>query len=96
MTVNGESSVWHNVLSGIQQGSVLGPILFVIYINTLPEVIRDSEIFLFADDTKAFKAIFEERDCVCLQRDINRMFDWTPDSLLKFHPDKSGIMRIGN
>ena len=53
MIVNGAQSEWNNVTSGIPQGSVgpLGPILFVLYINDLPEGM-ESEIFLFADDTK--------------------------------------------
>ena len=56
VAVNGESSEWTDVTSGIPQGSVLGPILFVIYINYMPDGLS-SEIFLFADDTKIFKEI---------------------------------------
>ena len=94
--VNGTASKWHEVLSGIPQGSVLGPILFVLYINTLPETIQHSEAYLFADDTKVFKGIFSEKDTERLQEDIDAMFHWTEDSLLRFHPDKCGSMRIGN
>ena len=50
--VNEETSEWHNVPSGIPQGSVLGR--FVIYTNTLPEMVEDSGIVLFTGDTKAF------------------------------------------
>ena len=56
VTVNGESSEHKNVTSGIPQGSVLGPLLFVIFINDLPEQVK-SEIFLFTDDTKIFRQI---------------------------------------
>ena len=52
--VNGSMSKWAEVSSGIPQGSVLGPILFVIYINDLPNEIR-SDIYMFADDTKVFR-----------------------------------------
>ena len=93
--INGETSDWKEVLSGVPQGSVLGPILFVIYINTLPEVATDSQIYLFADDTKIFKTIKINEDCEKLQQDINKMYNWTHESLLRFHPDKCGYMRIG-
>ena len=93
--VNGKASEWYGVLSGIPQGSVLGPILFVIYINSLPEVVKSSEVFLFADDTKVFKEVQEERDCDQLQQDLEAMYKWTEKSLLKFHPEKCAVMRIG-
>ena len=51
--INGQTSDWTNVTSGIPQGSVLGPILFVMFINDLPDLIK-SEVFLFTDDTKVF------------------------------------------
>ena len=54
--VNGSMSKWADVTSGIPQGSVLGPILFVIYINDLPNKIK-SDIYMFADDTKVFRTI---------------------------------------
>jgi hypothetical protein len=95
VVVEGVSSSWQDVLSGIPQGSVLGPILFVIYINTLPEVATNSNVFLFADDTKIFKDIFTKGDCDRLQADLDNMYNWTEDSMLKFHPEKCTTMRIG-
>ena len=53
--INNIFSNWQEVISGIQQGSVIGPLLFVIFINNLPDVIKDSHIILFADDMKLFK-----------------------------------------
>ena len=52
------------------QGSVLGPILFVVYINTLIEVVEYSNLFLFADDNKLFKIIQTEQDWSLLECDI--------------------------
>ena len=74
VTVNGESSEHKNVTSGIPQGSVLGPLLFVIFINDLPEQVK-SEIFLFTDDTKIFRQINRPDDHSILQEDINNMLD---------------------
>ena len=72
----------------MSRGSVLGPTLFVIYINTLIDVVQHSNLFLFADDNKLFKIIFNDEDTVLLQKDIDSMFSWTLNSLLFFHPNK--------
>jgi hypothetical protein len=70
--VNGEKSEWRDVTSCIPQGSVLGPILFVLYINDMPEVTSVGALtYLFANDTKAFRGIFQQSDCVGLQMDIH-------------------------
>ena len=66
--VNGELSTSKPVTSGIPQGSVLGPLLFVIYINDLPDVVQ-SNILLFADDTKIFNKVASENDAITLQKD---------------------------
>ena len=70
VNVNGQCSEWHPVTSGMPQGSVLGPLLFVLYINDLPADIR-SNVFLFADDTKVFRVIENELDEATLQGDLN-------------------------
>ena len=57
--MNGSKSHWKSVTSGIPQGSVLGPILFVIFINDLPGDVL-SDVFMFADDTKIFRQISEQ------------------------------------
>ena len=61
MLVKGQFSAWVDVLSGIPQGSVLGPILFVLYINDLPDNMI-SEVFMFADNRKMFREIRSNED----------------------------------
>ena len=94
--VNGQSSRWHTVTSGIPQGSVLGPVLCVVYINTMVENDTVSDIYLYADDTKVFKEVNTISDSQSLQQDINSLYTWTQDSLLRFHPEKCVEMRVGN
>ena len=94
--INGATSGNAPVTSGIPQGSVLGPILFVIYINDLPEVVdKNSYVYLFADDTKVFRQIKTLYDKVILQNDIKNLLVWSSKWLLKFHPDKCVSMGVG-
>ena len=93
--IQGSYSSWRKVLSGIPQGSVLGPLMFVIYINNLPSKATNSDLYLFADDAKTFKGIFCQEDCEKLQQDLDKIQNWTDNSLLRFHPDKCKQMRIG-
>jgi len=92
--VNGKLSKKCQVQSGVPQGSVLGPLLFVIYINDLAEV-TNSEMFLFADDTKLVEEINNAEDAIRLQHDIEAMEKWSGDWLLKFHPDKCHVLTLG-
>ncbi len=73
MIVNGERSEMKDVVSGVPQGSVLGSLLFLIYVNDLAEVIKNSNIFLYADDTKLFKEIKHKQNCLSLQEDLQEM-----------------------
>ena len=95
VVINGELSEPKNVTSGIPQGSVLGPLLFVIFINDLPDQVK-SDMFLFADDTKIFRRISTKQDEVILQEDINEMVKWADQWQLEFHPDKCVKMSINN
>ena len=94
--LNGEKSSVAPVTSGIPQGSVLGPILFVIYINDMPDIVDNlTFVFLFADDTKLFRRIETQDDTATLQKDIDKLMAWSNLWLLKFHPDKCKYMGIG-
>lgn len=94
VTINGKSSGWHPVTSGIPQGSVLGPLLFVIYINDLPASVV-SMMLLFADDTKLYRVIKEAHDRVLLQQDVTSMRNWGLKWLLRYHADKCKSMTVG-
>ena len=91
--VNGCKSKYFDVISGVPQGSVLGPSLFIIFINTLVDKSGKSELFLYADDLKIYKEISSEEDAEALQQDLDRLYDWTKYSFLRFHPDKCVVMR---
>ena len=95
VVINGELSEPKNVTSGIPQGSVLGPLLFVIFINDLPDLVK-SDMFLFADDTKIFRRISTKQDEVILQEDINEMLKWSDKWQLEFHPGKCVKMSFNN
>ena len=82
--VNNQYSDLLPVKSGIPQGSILGPILFLIYINDLPEQVLFSILFLFADDTKCFKSICDSHDYLQLQKDLNSLYSWSIRSNLLF------------
>ena len=92
--VNEAHSVWANVTSGIPQGSVLGPILFVLYINDLPSTIN-SNVYMFADDTKIFNNIKSPEYQVVLQKDLDILAKWSDKWLLRFHPNKCKVMHLG-
>ena len=86
------------VLSGIPQGSVLGPILIVIFINDLPDVATSNVSFkdtLFADDTKLMKEIQSDQDVVVLQNDVSEMDYWSKTWLSKFNLEKYHILTFG-
>lgn len=93
--VNGSQSSTRPVTSGIPQGSVLGPILFVIYINDMPECVTSSA-YLFADDTKVSRQISNDADVDELQKDLDSLHGWSNKWLLKFHPNKCKIVTISN
>ena len=68
VVINATYSQWNDVTSGIPQDSVLGTVLFIIYMNDLPETV-EGMVHIFADDTKIYRKITTENDCVELQKD---------------------------
>ena len=83
-----EKSKWSKVKSGIPQGSVLGPILFIIFINDLPDCAKNL-LKIFADDTKIFKVIETMQDKNELQEDLTNLAKWAKKWQLPFNEVKS-------
>lgn len=94
VSVNGVHSTWKPVLSGVPQGSVLGPLLFLLYVADMPEEISNF-ISMFADDTKLFNVIMDSTDPVNLQEDLDRLQQWSRTMCLRFNTSKCHILHLG-
>ena len=81
------------VISGIPQGSILGPLLFIIYINDLPEAITSSSTYLFADDTKLIHSVSTFYD-QSLQSDLDSLSAWCHQWKLSLNPSKCSYIRF--
>ena len=84
------------VTSGVPQGSVLRPTLFIYFINDLPNVVNDTPIKIFADDTKIYHGVNDENNVNKLQKSIDAMYEWTQKWLLQFNKEKCKILHLGN
>ena len=92
--VDGEVSSWKPVLSGVPQGSVLGPILFLVYINDLEEGVT-GKLLKFADDTKLFRKVKEIGDKQILQEDIDTLSKWSEKMAMLFNFGKCKCLHTG-
>ncbi len=93
VAVEGHNSDNLPVLSGVPQGSVLGPCLFLSYINDLPDSVK-SKVRLFADDTIVYLTVKSTQDAQTLQNDLLNLENWESDWSMEFNPDKCEILRI--
>ena len=94
VVLEGETSDTIPVTSGVPQGTVLGPILFLVYINDFNEYLNYSTLRLFADDSIIYKQINSISDARDLQEDLDAAARWEQDWLMCFHPDKCHILSI--
>ena len=92
--INGIMSDWKIVFSGVPHGSILGPILFLIYINDLG-INLSNWILKFADDTKLFGVATKYEDQLSLQDDLNKLLEWSIDWQMLFNIDKCKVMHLG-
>lgn len=95
VVINGKESSWCKVNSGVPQGSVLGPILFIIYINDIDEGI-ECKISKFADDTKIMNKVTSTENYQKLQNDINTLVDWADKWQMEFNIEKCKVLHVGS
>ena len=93
VVLEGEKSDEVPVTSGVPQGSVLGPLLFLLYINNLPDHVK-SQVRLFADDTAVYLTINNLNDCNTLQQDLNTLEQWEIKWEMRFNPSKCQVLNI--
>ena len=94
VVINGQFSGWRDVLSGVPQGSVLGPLLFVIYINDIDESVV-SRALKFADDTKIYHTVNTSSDIEMLRSDLCNLFSWSTEWQMLFNVEKCHVMHLG-
>ena len=92
---NGEASSCSEVLSGVPQGTVLGPLLFIILINDICQSDIESIISLFADDTRLTKMIKNESDIENFQSDLDKVYQWSTDNNMIFNSTKFEVLKHG-
>lgn len=93
VVLEGARSQQDDVLSGVPQGTVLGPLLFLTYINDMPGYTQ-SDVRLFADDSLLYREISNAKDTEQLQKDLEALENWEKTWMMRFNPTKCNIIRI--
>ena len=95
VVIGGQKSSVLPVKSGVPQGSILGPLLFVLFINDMFSCVSEgTNIALYADDTKIWREILSFSDHHVIQNDINRLYDWSVRNRMTFHPKKCKVLSV--
>lgn len=97
VVINGQTSDWAYLRAGVPQGSVLGPLLFLVFINDITSVVKSCQIRLFADDTCLFLTVDDRIDAaIKINNDLARIQNWADKWLVSFSPSKTKAMTISN
>ena len=94
--MNEHYSEWLPVLSGVPQGSILAPLLFILYIDDLHSLVQSSSLKIYANDVAFYAAVSSHQDCVDLQDDLSCICDWSLRWQLKLNPSKCEALNITN
>ena len=94
VVVNGQYSEWLPVASGVPQGSILGPLLFILYVDDVRHVVKHSSIKIFADDIFLYSKVSCYEDCLKLQDDLSCVYQWSLKWQLKLNPKKCEAINI--
>ena len=92
VTVQGKKSSFESVVSSVPQGTVLGPIFFIVYVIDQALMLLESKSLTFADDTKLLKAIMSMLCCALLQEDLDRVVEWSIANNMQLHEDKFEVI----
>ena len=85
------------IVCGIPQGSIIGPLLFLLHINDLPRSLKESTPCLYADDTQIFSSSYDYNELIDkLNSDLINISDWLARNKLQYHPTKTKFMIIGS
>ena len=95
--INNCNSSTRDVLSGVPQGSILGPSLFLLFLNDMTQGLSPgTQVCMYADDTKIWRVIHGENDHIILQRDIDYLMDWALRNKMNFHPSKCKALMVSH
>jgi hypothetical protein len=94
--INCSASLPSDVLSGVPQGSILGPLFFALFINDIADVIKNSNILMYADDCKLYRAVRNPHDHALFKEDIAQVFEWAQYNQLSIAFQKCKILHLSS